>query len=234
MWPPASRRTLKPSARSISPRDGAPATTGSPATCTTIPDGASSSALWGPRGGRGAAGKWTDAATGQHGDLLDLIALSLGHTHLRDTLAEARAFLDEPSRIAPRAPQPVPRNSRAAARRLFAASRPLRGTFGETYLRARGITSPLRIPALRFHPNSYYRPHDGAALQTWPALIAAVTDLSGNITGVHRTWLARDGSSRPRLPTRAAPWANCSGTGSGWALSRTFLRQARGSRLCSP
>ena len=30
----------------------------------------------GPDAGRGAAGKWTDAATGEHGDLLDLIAAS--------------------------------------------------------------------------------------------------------------------------------------------------------------
>ena len=29
--------------------------------------------LHGPPTGRGAAGKWTDAATGEHGDLLDLI-----------------------------------------------------------------------------------------------------------------------------------------------------------------
>ena len=30
--------------------------------------------LSGPDSGKGAAGKWTDAATGEHGDLLDLIA----------------------------------------------------------------------------------------------------------------------------------------------------------------
>ena len=30
--------------------------------------------LAGPEFGKGAAGKWTDAATGEHGDLLDLIA----------------------------------------------------------------------------------------------------------------------------------------------------------------
>jgi hypothetical protein len=42
-------------------------------------------------------------------------------------------------------------------------------------------------------------------LETWPALIAAVTDLSGNITGVHRTWLARDGSAKAPVedPRRA-------------------------------
>ena len=30
--------------------------------------------------GRGAAGKWTDAATGEHGDLLDLIARNRGRS----------------------------------------------------------------------------------------------------------------------------------------------------------
>src|SRR3981189_2603950 len=43
--------------------------------------------------GRGPPAKWTDAATGEHGDLLDLIALNRGLDRLRDTLDEARAFL---------------------------------------------------------------------------------------------------------------------------------------------
>ena len=33
--------------------------------------------LSGPETGKGAAGKWTDAATGEHGDLLDVIRESL-------------------------------------------------------------------------------------------------------------------------------------------------------------
>src|SRR5262245_21631707 len=49
--------------------------------------------LTGPDRGKGAAGKWTDAATGEHGDLLDLIALSMGLDRLHDVLDEARAFL---------------------------------------------------------------------------------------------------------------------------------------------
>src|SRR5689334_13100644 len=58
--------------------------------------------LTGPDSGKGAAGKWTDAATGQHGDLLDLIALNQGLDHLRDVLDEARCFLSLPS------PEPPP------------------------------------------------------------------------------------------------------------------------------
>jgi hypothetical protein len=132
-------------------------------------------------------------------------ARNRGHRNLRDTLEEARAFLGEPSHFAPRFREPLPRNTAKAARRLFAASRPVRGTLAETYLHSRGVTVPLRFPSLRFHPACYYREHDGAPPETWPALIAAVTDLSGNITGVHRTWLARDGSAKAPIehPRRA-------------------------------
>ena len=52
--------------------------------------------LHGPEFGPGAAGKWTDAATGEHGDLLDLIALNRGLDRLGDILGEARSFLSLP------------------------------------------------------------------------------------------------------------------------------------------
>lgn len=52
--------------------------------------------LTGPHSGKGAAGKWTDAATGEHGDLLDLIAANRRLDTLRDVLEEARSFLRLP------------------------------------------------------------------------------------------------------------------------------------------
>jgi hypothetical protein len=36
--------------------------------------------------------------------------------------------------------------------------------------------------------------------ERWPALLAAVTDEEGRITGLQRTWLARDGSAKAPLP----------------------------------
>ena len=48
--------------------------------------------LSGPESGKGAAGRWTDSATGEHGDLLDLITLNMGLSSLRDALDEARAL----------------------------------------------------------------------------------------------------------------------------------------------
>ena len=49
--------------------------------------------LSGPSSGNHAAGKWTDAATGQHGDLLDVIRESCGLVDFKDVADEARRFL---------------------------------------------------------------------------------------------------------------------------------------------
>src|ERR1700724_4504470 len=87
--------------------------------------------LTGPDSGKGAAGKWTDAATGLHGDLLDLIALNRGFDRLRDALDEARSFLSlpRPEPVTERdAHTPAPRGSPESARRLYAMSEPIAGT----------------------------------------------------------------------------------------------------------
>jgi hypothetical protein len=157
--------------------------------------------LRGPSSGKGAAGKWTDAATGQHGDLIDLIGLNCGFDRLRDVLDEARKFLALPRPEPTQREPPAPTGSPKAARRLLAMSQPLLGTIAETYLRRRGITALYGNGALRFHPRCYYRPHADAPTQTWPALVVAVTDLAGTITGAHRTWLDPSGHDKARIDT---------------------------------
>jgi hypothetical protein len=152
-------------------------------------------------GGR-PAGKWTDAATGEHGDLLDVIRESCGLVDFHDVADEARRFLSLPrskpeSDYRPHS-SPAPTGSPESARRLFAMSQPIIGTVVETYLRGRGVTELHGIGSLRFHPRCYYRPEVDAPTETWPAMIAAVTDLKGAITGAHRTWL--DPSGRDKAP----------------------------------
>jgi len=139
------------------------------------------------------AGKWTDGAEGTHGDLLDLIAANRG-LDFRAACDEARAFLSLPI-IPVKRPDPTPPGTSDAARRLFAASGSIRGTLAEAYLRQRGISLPADASALGFHPRCYYRTLEGR--QIWPALIAAVTDSAGNVTGVHRTWLDPAGGKAP-------------------------------------
>ena len=56
-------------------------------------DGARGRSLFVRLRGPGVPGKWTDAATGQHGDLLDLIRHRTRAPSLRAALDEARAFL---------------------------------------------------------------------------------------------------------------------------------------------
>jgi len=132
--------------------------------------------LIGPDCGKGAAGKWTDAATGQHGDLLDLIALNRELERLCDVLDEARSFLSLPRTEPPsdrnRRRPPAPMGSPESARRLFAMSQPIAGTIAESYLCSRGITALQDTPALRFHPRCYCRPDADAPTEVWPALIA--------------------------------------------------------------
>jgi hypothetical protein len=146
-------------------------------------------------------GKWSDAATGEHGNLLDLIMLNRNLASLSEALEEARYFLD-----LPRAPPAVRLRSHAsrgpseAAKRLFASAQPIAGTIAEAYLRHRGICAMQDLGALRFHPNCFYRTHATAAPEPRPALLAAVTDLNGRITGVERTWLAPSGSGKAAIP----------------------------------
>jgi hypothetical protein len=159
----------------------------------------------------GGVGKWTDAATGEHGDLLDLIALCRDLPRLRDTLDEARRFLSLPP-----APSPMPSSgvrraapgSILAAQRLFAMSRPLRGALAEAYLRRRGLTRLGDCGALRFHPQCFYRPGPEDAPDTpsaAPAMICAVTDLAGRQTGLLRTWLDATSADKAQVasPRRA-------------------------------
>jgi hypothetical protein len=162
--------------------------------------------LTGPASGPGAAGKFTDGATGEHGDLLDIIRERTGKSRFPDLLAEARAHLGRPQPVIPDAPAPkkakAPGGTPAAAARLFAASMPVAGTLADTYLRARGITQGGVMSALRFHSKCWHRDEGQNSSLTRPAMIAAVTDGAGALQGVHRTWIAPDGQGKAAVETQ--------------------------------
>ena len=142
------------------------------------------------------AGSWQDFATGEYGDLIDLMHERLGSVTLKETLREARSFLGEaPCPAVPHETQRAERSDAASskriarARKLFAAGKPVLGTLAATYLQERGIT---RLgPALRYHPQVFLRQgEDDADLpQRVPALLAKITDNRGQITGCARTYL---------------------------------------------
>ena len=155
-------------------------------------DGARGRSLFVRLSGSGKPGGWTDAATGQYGDLLDLIRYRSGAPTLRAALDEARAFLALP--VSPAAAPATPYDATEAARRLWRRCRAIDGSHAERYLHARGL-SRCRFAALRFHPELRYR--EGSTVRRFPALVAAVTGDGGRLFGVHRTWLD------PRQPAKA-------------------------------
>ena len=190
--------------------------------------------LAGPETGGGAVGRWSDAATGEHGDLLDLIRAATGLLDFKDVAAEARRFLALPhpdpasvqtagggtSRRAP--------DSRQAARRLFAIAEPIGGTLAATYLAGRAITCLSSMAALRFHPRCYYRPDGHGPTETRPAMIAAVTDLSGRQTGAHRTWLAADGLDKAPIATPRRAMGELLGHGVRFGVADDVLAVGEG------
>ncbi|MDT8326796.1 MAG: hypothetical protein RQ750_05325, partial [Roseovarius sp.] len=128
---------------------------------------------------------------------------------VRDTLDEARRFLSLPQTDRHRAANPpASRGSPEAARRLWAMGQPMSGKLAERYLAGRGLTGLGHIDSLRFHPNCFYWREDHALNdppESWPALLAKVTDLNGRLTGLHRTWLdPATADKAPVIPPRKA------------------------------
>lgn len=188
--------------------------------------------LKGPESGRGAAGKWTDAATAEYGDLLDIIRESCGLVDFKDVVDEARSFLSLPHPE----PEPPPRQqllsvtvgSPEAARRLFAMSQPITGTIVEAYLRKRGITTLHGTGSLRFHPRCYYRPDEHSPTETWPAMIASVTDLDNRLTGVHRTWIMPDGDGKAPVDTPRRAMGNLLGHAVRFGVTQYVMAAGEG------
>ena len=189
-------------------------------------DGARGRSLFVRLRGPGTPGKWTDAAEGAHGDLLDLIRHRSRAPTLRAALDEARSFL-----ALPLAPAPVaetapgaeePYDATEAARRLWRRCHAIAGSHGERYLHARGL-SRCRFAALRFHPALRYR--EGAEVRRYPALVAAVTGSDGTIAGVQRTWLDA------RLPTKAGVTAPRKALGRVYGLAVRFGAPSDGAAL---
>lgn len=87
-------------------------------------------------------------------------------------------------------------------RDIWSDARPLAGTIGEQYLKARRCVLPPADGDLRFiaappYPKLGATPEERAAQPdfTGPALVALVTDIAtGEPIGLHRTWICADGT----------------------------------------
>jgi hypothetical protein len=81
---------------------------------------------------------------------------------------------------------------------------------------------------LRFHPRCYYRPDRDAPTEVWPALIAAVTDLAGRITGAHRTWLDPSGNDKAPLDTPRRAMGHLLGHGVRFGIATDVMAAGEG------
>jgi hypothetical protein len=107
-------------------------------------------------------------------------------------------------------------------------AQPISGTIAEAYLRNRGITALHDAVALRFHPRCYYRPDIDAPTELWPALIAAVTDLAGTITGAHRTWLDPSGAYKAPVDTPRRAMGQLLGNGVRFGTATDVMAAGEG------
>ena len=183
-------------------------------------DGARGRSLYVRLGPPGTPGKWTDAAEGTHGDLLDIIRYRTGAPTLRAALDEARAFLALPA--TPTTGEGASYDATEAARRLWRRCRAIDGTHAEKYLRARGLAR-CRFSCLRFHSELRYR--EGSSVRRLPALVAAVTGDDGAVCGVQRTWLD------PRSPAKAGVASPRKALGRIYGHAVRFGRPADGASL---
>jgi len=151
-------------------------------------------------------GNWHDFASGERGDILDLIAQvlfrghkgeavtwALGYLGLSDAdpdaMRTARREAEAKRRQAAKEAQAQRRRMRAAAWQRWGieASPEIRGTAVERYLAGRGIDLDRlgSTGALRYHPE-LLSAEDGCF---YPAMVAAIVGPDGRFLACHRTWL---------------------------------------------
>ena len=100
-------------------------------------------------------------------------------------------FSRKPDRVPPIAMDGDAIKRTEAALAIWRGAQSAEGTPVETYLRSRGLTIPIP-PSIRFHAGLKH-PSGGV----WPAMVALVTHgADGRPVGIHRTFLARNGSAK--------------------------------------
>lgn len=97
----------------------------------------------------------------------------------------------------------------AKAAAIWSAALPVAGSLAERYLEARGIdlsrVPGWPVPTLRYAPALPCWQYDKAADRHWyagafPAMVGYVQGPDRAFRGVHRTWLAADGSGKAAVP----------------------------------
>jgi Toprim domain/Beta-lactamase len=208
--------------------------------CCVYRDGEKVVDLWG--GIRDA----TTGAPWEEDTMVIVYSLTKGMSAMTLALAHSRGWLDFDRPVAeeacrflnlPRSDSLPPNasstpghrtGSSTAAQRLLAISRPISGTLVETYLRSRGIAHLHGLRSLSFHPRCYTRSGPDGANHARPAMIAAVTDLAGVVTGLQRTWLDPSGARKAQIATPRRAMGDLLGHAVRFGLATVLLGVGEG------
>jgi len=171
-------------------------------------------------GGRKAGGNWM-ARCPAHDDREPSLSIREGNNNMvlvhchagcpQATVVEAlkarrlwpsgginRKHHSAPTRESGRKTDALEKSRREIAASIWLQTVSAPGSLTARYLASRGIVCPLPGD-LRFHPN--LRHPSGAHA---PAMVSAIRNLDGDLTGLHRTWLQDDGAGKADLsPVKA-------------------------------
>ncbi|AQT47978.1 DUF7146 domain-containing protein [Bartonella choladocola] len=175
-------------------------------------------------------GRWVDFATGEYGDVIDLIAKSTGTTSFMDTLDRIESFLTTTRYAEISIASTNNRrnlNKTDTAKRLYAATTSIRGSIAEKYLSNRKIKKLYDGQPLRFMSNCFYRTETGEQI-SMPALVAGITDLTGMITGIQRTYLTPDGHKDQTLSSNVKSLGRISGQAVRFGRAKNILLVGEG------
>lgn len=188
-----------------------------------------------------APGAWRDEATGDKGDIVDLVAYLTGGDRAAalkwakawlnyETLpasAIQRAEHDQRAKQAEaerRAAETLAENrKRAFAAFCEAKQTPFVGTLADRYLQGRGI-DVSRLPRVPGVLGFLAHGHHTETRTRWPVMVAGMGDDEG-IKAVHRTFLAADGSGKAPVTPARKIWPSFAGL---------TMRLWRGASLLAP
>ncbi len=162
-------------------------------------------------------GGWRDWASDESGDVLDLVQAVRGFATRDEAVDWAIDWLAHypsgPNDIASDRPAygttestDEQRRHVEVAHRIWCDAHPAIGTPVERYLRTRGITINVP-PSIRYAPSLWH----GPTRSCFPAMIAGVQDVDGNVIGVHRTYLAPDGCGKAPVSPEKMMLGRCTG-----------------------
>jgi DNA primase len=158
---------------------------------------------------------------GETGDVITFVM-----TYEGVGFCEAIEIIAGSSNLGPCTPPPVAEVAKVGAydrdrsdwaRQIWKAAGPVKGTIGQKYLHRRGLDLELLPPDLPLRFGWF--PCKGLQGEC-PTLVAAFTDLSGNVASIQRIFLTRDGqkisSEHPGIPAK-----QCLGSSLGAAVKLT-------------